>query len=324
MATLHRVRNLSLSLLLGVAAQAGIWPEDFGPGKRTSVSGANVTNQKLWSEYGLQESEKATYASDTEPFTATAYRVQDSTAALAAFQWQRPKDAKPSSLGPLAAETADGLSIAHGNYLLVFQGTKPLISDLERLYLTLPKLDQAPLPALAGYLPSQDRVPNSERYVTGPVGLATFYPGVEAGVAAFHLGSEAQIGTFQSGGAETKLAIFSYPTPTLARERLAEMEKLPSVLAKRSGPLVAVILSAPNADAAERILSQVKYQATVSWSQYVPSHKDNIGDLVINAFILIGVLLAFSIVVGLAFGGLRVLMRRGRAEDPEALTVLHL
>jgi len=321
MAKLHRVIPF---LLLTAAAHAGIWPENFGPGKRTNVSGANVTNPKLWSEYGLQESEKASYGSDTEPFTAIAYRVQDSTAALAAFEWQRPKDSKPSSLGKLAAETSKGLVIAHGNYLLVFDGTKPLISDLERLYQALPKLDEAPLPALAGYLPSQDLVPNSERYVTGPVGLQTFYPGVEPGMAAFHLGSEAQIGTFQSGGAETKLAIFSYPTPSLARERLAEMEKLPSAMAKRSGPLVAVILSAPNADAAERILSQVKYQATISWSQYVPSRRDNIGDLVINAFILIGVLLAFSVVAGLAFGGLRALSRRGRPEDPDALTVLHL
>ena len=121
-----------------------------------------------------------------------------------------------------------------------------------------------------------------------------------------------------------KLAIFSYPTPNIARDRLAEMQKLPAAVVKRSGPLVAVILSPPSPDDAERLLSQVRYQASISWSQYVPSRRDNIGDLVINAFILIGVLLAFSTVAGLAFGGLRMLVRRSRKEDPDAMTVLHL
>ena len=121
-----------------------------------------------------------------------------------------------------------------------------------------------------------------------------------------------------------KLAIFNYPTPTIARERLAEMQKLPTAIAKRSGPLVAVILAPPNSDDAERLISQVRYQAAISWDQYVPSRRDNIGDLVINAFIMIGVLLAFSTVAGLAFGGFRVLARRVRKEDRDAMTVLNL
>src|SRR6266849_2609312 len=214
--------------------------------------------------------------------------------------------------------------LAHGNYLLVFQGYKPKIADLEPLLQRLPKLDQAPLPSLRGNLPAGGLVPNSERYIVGPLGLEAFYPGIPAGVAAFHVGSEAQIGTFRQGGGEMKLAIFSFPTPNIARDRLADMQKLPGAVAKRSGPLVAVILSPPNADDAERLLSQVRYQASISWSQYVPSRRDNIGDLIINAFILIGVLLAFSTAAGLAFGGLRLLTKRSGKGEHDAVIVLHL
>src|SRR5439155_4631547 len=114
-------------------------------------------------------------------------------------------------------------------------GYKPQVPELEPLFQALPKLDQSPLPALKGYLPSDNLIPNSERYVTGPVGLEEFDPGIPAGVAAFHLGSEAQIGSFRAGSGEMKLAIFSYPTPNIARERLPEMQKLPGALAKRSG-----------------------------------------------------------------------------------------
>jgi hypothetical protein len=314
---------LSLLLLVG-SAQAGIWPAQFGPAKLASTKTVNISNQGLWSEYGLQEAEQAQYKSDSESFTATAYRLQDSTAALGAFEWQRSADAKPTQLGQLAVQTANQTMLAHANYMFVFEGYKPQVAELGSLFQSLPKLDQAPLPTLPGYLPTTGLVPNSQRYVVGPAGLAAFDPGVPAGVAAFHLGSEAQIGTFRAAGGDMKLAIFSYPTPTIARERLAEMQKLPAAVAKRSGPLVALILSPPSADDAERLISQVRYQAAISWDQYVPSRRDNIGDLIVNAFIMIGVLLAFSTVAGLAFGGFRVLARRIRKEDREAMTVLNL
>lgn len=316
--------SVLLFFLMASASSAAIWPEQLGQAKRISIKPVAVADQKLWSEYGLQESEQAQYEAGPERFTATAYRLQDSTAALGAFEWQRPKDTKLSQLGKLAAETATDAMLVHGNYLLFFQGYKPKLPELEPVLLHLPKIDQAPLPALQDNLPTAGLVENSQRYVVGPVGLESFYPGIPAGVAAFHVGAEANIGTFSQGGAEMKLAIFSYPTPNIARERLAEMQKLPGALAKRTGPLVAVILSPPSADDAERLLSQVRYQASISWSQYVPSRRDNIGDLVINAFILIGFLLAFSTVSGLAFGGFRLLKRRSRKEDPDAMTVLHL
>jgi hypothetical protein len=311
-------------LLLVTSAQAGIWPAQFGSAKLLSAKAVNISNQSLWTEYGLQEAEQAQYESDSEKFTATAYRLQDSTAALGAFDWQRPSGAKSSPLGQLAVQTANQTLLAHANYLLVFEGYTPQLADLNSLFQSLPKLDQAPLPTLPGYLPATGLVPNSQRYVVGPVGLAAFDPVIPAGVAAFHLGSEAQIGTFRASGGELKLAIFSYPTPTIARERLAEMQKLPAAIAKRSGPLVAVILSPPNADDAERLISQVRYQAAISWDQYVPSRRDNIGDLIVNAFIMIGILLAFSTVAGLAFGGFRVLARRIRHDDRDAMTVLNI
>lgn len=311
-------------LMLASAAWAGIWPEQFGPAKRVSVKPLTVADKQLWTEYGLQEAEQAQFEGAEQKFTATAYRLQDSTAALAAFDWQRPKDAKQSQLGKLAVETPARTIVAHGNYLLVFDGYKPQVEQIGALIQTLPNLDQAPLPALKDYLPVENLVPNSERYVVGPVSLEAFESGVPAGVAAFHLGSEAQIGTYSSGGKEMKLAIFSYPTPNIARERLAEMQKLPGAIAKRTGPLVALILPPANADDAERVISQIRYHPAISWSQYVPSRRDNIGDLVINAFILVGVLLTFSTVAGVAFGGIRALSRRSRKEDPDALTALHL
>jgi hypothetical protein len=322
----HRMyRALLAAMFLAAGSlQASIWPPQLGAAKLGSTKPVTVQDQKLWSEYGLQEAEQAEYTSDAGKFKATAYRLQDSTAALGAYDWQRPKDAKQSQLGPLAADTPEETIVAQGNYLFVFQGYKPQATDLAALIQTLPKFEQSPLPTLRDFLPVEGRIPNSERYVIGPAGLEDFAPAIPASAAAFHLGSEAQVASFHAPGGEIKLAIFNYPTPNIARERLAVMQQAPKVIAKRSGPLVAVVLDPPNANDAEWLLSLVKYQATISWDQYVPSRRDNIGDLIVNAFILIGILLAFATLAGLIFGGFRAYRRRGGQPDPDALTALHL
>ena len=96
-------------------------------------------------------------------------------------------------------------------------------------------------------------------------------------------------------------------------------------MAKRSGPLIALALAPPDPDYAEKLLSQVRYQAEVTLDEYVPTRRDNIGDLVINAFVLIGILLAFSVISGFALGGFRALVKRSRhGEDADAMITLHL
>jgi hypothetical protein len=215
--------------------------------------------------------------------------------------------------------------LAHGNYLLFFQGYKPAFAEIETLIQTLPRLDQSPLPALSSYLPENQLVANSARYVVGPVGLDKFAPGIPPSTAAFHIGAEAQLGTFLKPTGQMKLAIFSYPTPQIARERLVDFQRISGAMAKRAGPLVAVILSPANADDAERLLAQVKYEPNITWSERVPTRRDNIGNLVINAFELIGILLAFCVVAGISYGGVRSLLRRaGPGGEAEAMITLHL
>jgi hypothetical protein len=314
-----------LAFLLPTLSFAGIWPDTFGAFHRTATQPIEVSDRPLWEEYGLQQAEQAQYELGAQKLTANAYRLQDSTGAMAAFEWQRPANAKPSPLGKLAVETPDSVILAHGNYLLVFKGYKPAVGDINVLYQTVPNLDLSQLPALSGYLPANQLVVNSERYVTGPVGLQMFTPGISPSTAAFHMGAEAQLGRFRAPGSEMKLAIFSYPTPQIARERLVDFQRISGAMAKRTGPLVAVILSPTSPDEAEKLLAQVRYEPTITWNERVPTARDNIGNLVVNAFRLIGILLLFCLVAGLSFGGLRAILRRaGPTGESEAMISLHL
>jgi hypothetical protein len=320
------MKFLFAAVLLPGLCLGAIWPENIGAWKRAATMQATLSDRPIWDEYGLKESEAARYESGDAHFTVTGYRLQDTTGAMAAFQWLRPAKSTPSKLAPLAAGTADGLLVANGNYLLSFSGHTPEAAELGALFDGLRNVDTTVLPSLPANLPEQDRVANSERYITGPASLVSFLPAIPPSVAAFHYGAEGQMGVFHSPKGDMALVIFSYPTPQIAMQEEPEFRRIPGGnLVKRSGPLVAVVLTPADPDAAERLLARVKYEALVTLNQWVPSHKDNIGNLVINAFVLIGILLGFSVVSGLAFGGLRAFRRRGnRGEEADALTTLHL
>src|SRR5439155_18846784 len=134
------------------------------------------------------------------------------------------------------------------------------------------------------YLPSETLVANSERYVIGPAGLQMFEPRIPPSVAGFHFGAEAQVGVFHSLKGDLTLAIFNYPTHQIAMQRIAEFEKLPGAVAKRSGPLVAVARAPPDADFAERLLGGIRYQAEVTRDEYVPPDRDNVWGMVVSIF----------------------------------------
>ena len=139
------------------------------------------------------------------------------------------------------------------------------------------------------------------------------------------MGAEAQLGTFHTPAGDLTLAIFSYPTPQIALDRLVEFQKISGAMAKRAGPFVAAILAPPSADEAEKLLALVRYEPTVTMSEHVPTRRDNIGHLMVNIFQLSGILLGFCLVAGLAFGGFRAfLQHKGPSGQDEAMISLHL
>ena len=319
------MKLFSIFLSLPLLAGAAILPDAIGPYNRTATSQPALEDRPLWGEYGIKAWEAATYENGKDRLTATIWQLADSTGALGAYDWQAAAAEKASQAAPLASEGKNGLLLVHGNYLLRFDGYKPSKEELEALYETLKNVDHTALPVLTGYLPTANLVPQSARYVIGPVGLERFYKGIPPSVAAFHFGAEAQIGVFHSPKGDIDLAIFNYPTAQIAMQKVGDFQKLPGAMVKRSGPLIAVVLSPADADFAERLLGEVRYQAEVTRDEYVPTRRDNPGVLILNIFILIGILGLFAIVSGLAFGGMRVLRRKThKGEEPEAMITLHL
>jgi hypothetical protein len=318
--------RIGLVLLVTSMASGAIFPDKIGTFERGAPASLSMPDRALFDEFGLEATEQADYKSEGKHFTATAWRFKDSTGAMAFFQAHRPPGATPSPLAKLSVETSDGSIYAYGNYVFQFTGSVPLQADLQPVYAALPKLEQSPLPALMSFLPSTNLIPNSERYVLGPVSLDRFEPRIAPSVAAFHLGAEGQLAKYKSPKGPLSLAIFYYPTPNMARERLEEFHKIPGAMVKRAGPLVAVTIDPPDLDSAERLLAQVKYEANLTWSQKVPTNEvKGFARNLVTIFVLAGIVLGMCLVAGIAFGAFRVLARKmGRPMEPDSMITLRL
>lgn len=312
-------------LLVAPLASAEIFPEQIGAFTRGRVTPLTPPDPEFYKELGFKEAEQAEFSGPDGSFRVSGWRVVDSTAALALYEARRPASATRSGVAKLAAKTPDGLITAYGNFVLEYAGRTPNADELDELLVRLKNVERSVLPTLIQYLPDEDLIPNSERYILGPVALERFLPQVPPSMVAFHLAAEGQLGRYQTPAGELTMAIFSYPVPNMARERQEAFLSLPGAMAKRAGSLVAVIVAPPDADAAERILARVRYEVDITRQEIGPGVAKGLANIVLTAFLLVGVLIAASLLAGIWLGGLKAVLRKfGWAKEEDAVTVLRI
>ena len=326
-------RSLKIAFALGIVplltgvVQGAIFPDHLGTYERSAPKTIAVPDKELYDEYGLEATESADYTSPgKKPISATAWKLHDSTGALALFDSRRPPGATQSDFAQLAVHTSDGTIFVFGNYVFQFTGGMFDQPTLNELYTQLTRVENAPLPALSNFLPPEGLVANSERYILGPVGLQRVEPGIPPSVAGFRMGAEAQFAQYQTPKGLLKLLIFDYPTPSMAREQAVEFQKIPGAVVKRTGPLVVATLNPPDPDVAERILSKINYQASVTLNEPTPqSQAKGLARMILNIFVLAGIVLGMCVVGGLGFAVYRIMSRKmWRKEEFAEMIVLGL
>jgi hypothetical protein len=214
------------------------------------------------------------------------------------------------------------------------------LSELRRLADALPKVTGAAanLPLLPQYLPKQSYVKNSAKFVVGNAGLGKFQSPLPAELVDFGRGAELAIGDYETSAGKASVVLIAYPTPQIAGERLRAIEGYeaghqhtndsPSGFSiKRTGPIVAMVHGDISAAEAKALLASINYDANVMWNEATAiTPKNNVGNLIVNVFYLIAILVGFTLVAGVAFGGVRILMKRffpdrvfDRKEDMEII-----
>lgn len=356
---MKRVRNLVLLLVAaaGVAAaqeRPGLLPGEFAgwrkarPGRVSrEAAAAEPARPGVLREFGFTDFESASYTRGGRRIEVRAARFADASGAFGAFSYYKQPQMQSESIGDEALSNGVRVLFYRGQVLVdvrLDRVTAMSAAELRQLAEALPpSAPNAPrAPTLFYYLPSEALEPNSSRYVLGPAGLAAVDAPLPAEVVDFSRSPEIALGTYRTRAGSARLMVIAYPTPQIAAERLravvayrpppvaGQPEPGLAFMAKRSGPLLAVVAGEVSIAEAQSLLGQVNYDAEVTWNERTPTQRDNIGSLVIAAFTLIGVLLLFTLVIGISFGGVRILAKRlfpdrvfDRAKDVEIIQ-LHL
>ncbi|MGB2676481.1 MAG: DUF6599 family protein [Candidatus Acidiferrum sp.] len=342
---------------VGAAAEPALLPDRIGPwladgpAKNYSLKelpadwiGFSLDGHILH-EAGLVRVENRTYKNGDQSWSVRLWVLGDPSGAYELHTaLVDPRVSKPGTVEDTIASGA-GLFLI-GN--LVMQGMSSSmeipLEDLRTLRNALAaRADKTPYPPLKSYLPVTWRVFGTERYALGPVGFRAAMDSLGQGAysdladhVGFQLGVEAILAKYQGAHGSGVLLLLEYPTPQIAEQHLHHLEEALPAAAKQSGvtverkaSLLSLVFEPTSAMHAQAIRDEVNYETQVTWNE--PSHTATDPPLVVmmvKIFLFTGLFLGFATGVGIAFGGVRVVIKRlfpGKVFDrPESIEVLQL
>jgi hypothetical protein len=326
------LKSILLVTLFGVVACAAgaenILPKSFAGWTQTAAvttitqSGqADAANAAVLNEYGFTGSETATYTRpDGRKLTITALRFKDATGAYGAFTFYRDPAMKVEQIGTKSASANERIVFFRSNVVVdakFDRVTGMSGAELRELAGMLPEAaaTAANLPNLPEYLPKQGVVENSAKYLLGPQALAATKTPLSAELVGFATEPEILTQTYNTADGPVTLMLVQYPTPQIAIERLRAFQASPdsgkTFAARRTGPIIVAESGNVASGEAQALLNSVNYEAEVTWNEATTiAKRDNIGNLMVAVFGLIGILLVFGLIFGVFFGGIRVLLTR--------------
>ncbi|MBM3802000.1 MAG: hypothetical protein FJW26_06750 [Acidimicrobiia bacterium] len=292
------------------------------------------------SEYGFARLIKARLdGNEHRDLTVAIYEMLDSAAAYGLFTYLRPSGAEPlPGLGKGGAGTSRDIAFHQSKYYVSVGAEKSgaprsALIEIGRLISKSLPTDFS-LPMVAGKLPAENRLPHTERFVMGPEALSHLLSLGEKDPFGLATGAEAATARYElPGGERATLLLIHYPTQQLARRMLeagyrAYSSHYPDQTAfyKRDGPLVVLALLSNSPELATALLENVTYVSMVSWDPKV--EPPSIGQVMIRIFIFCGIMLGITLLAGLVFGVVRIVIKRyfpGKVFDrPETMEVIRL
>jgi hypothetical protein len=305
--------------------------------KSDDPAAADATNAPVLKEYGFARLEKAAYTRDDgRHLTIKAAVFTDASGAYGAFTYYVSEDMRPETIGGEAAYLNNRVLFYQGNVLVdaIFDRMSVMsAAQLRDLAGLLPQVEgnKGNPPSLQSYLPKRafdkNFAKNTTKYILGPVTLNRVGSPLPAAMVDFSRGAEVAIGKYEASVGEATLMLIEYPTPQIAAERLRQIDashhvtqQQPGVASivdvgpffdARTGPIVVIAAGPLSKSEARSLMSSISYDADVTWNEntYV-TKKDNLANFLFNAIVLCGIVVGLALVAGIAFGGVRLVVKR--------------
>jgi hypothetical protein len=319
-----------LCTLGAFAADAPLLPQSFAGWEKTQTLKhgdnpvqADAAFPAVLKEYGFHDFESAEYSRGGRHITIKAARFDNVSGAYGAFTFYRAPEMQKEQIGDDAASANTRIVFYRSNVLVdatLDQITAMSAADLRALAKELPSAhgNDATPPNLPGYLPKEKVVTGTIKYVLGPQTLALIHAPITTEQVNFEkYGSDAEVALAQYADHDDQstMVVVSYPTKEIATERLhnfeSTMQSAPGFIVKRSGDKVVLMTGSLPLSDEKGLVGSVNFDATVSWTEATKlAPRDNVGNLIVAVFTLIGILLLLGLIFGLFFGGTRVLFQK--------------
>jgi hypothetical protein len=330
-------------------AQRLVLPTNFGswsgqPSPSPVETEAPLNFVEIWKETGRTTGEYCQYTSGGAKLDVSLEKYRDPSRAYETYTALIRPEMHPSTLGRTSAVDGDRLIALLGNFIFELRPT-PAISDADLAMLVRAvsgRADQTPLPPIRAYLP-HGFVDGTQRYSHGPAGFRNAIGALKqdefanlSDVAGFDFDAEAMFARYRAGKDEAVLLLLDYPTPQLAEQHLRHLEPAISPDSKqagtsihRKGTLLSLVLRPSSSAYGDALHNAVNYETVITQNEPHQTMTDPpILTTVAKIFIATFVFMVIAVVLGAAFGGVRLLTKiffPGKVFDrPEQMDVLQL
>ena len=300
-------------------------------------------------EYGFVSGEAADYRRGSEEMRVNLYKMKDPSGAYGLYSYLRATDMPRADFTEHSSMSREHALVLIGNVVLEVAGkdlpknkaaVKALVAAVS------PHAETGLLPTIGDRIPTKGFIDRTDKYVLGPSTLNQVFPLADGDWLGFSQGAEAETAKYRVNGHEVNLVIADFPTPQTAAKKLAELQKQFNIneskgandssaagsatplYARRAMTLVAIVSGAATKKEADAVLDQLESGTQITWNEPTFQFKEpGIGMMIVGAIMGTGVICLFASIAGLAFGGVRLVVKRATNkvfDRPDQVQVLQL